>query len=96
MKAWLRRGHFKKKWPIQLELQNTQTVSRQRSKTPPMSVLDVTLNNLMVRFQLAEALGNKKYSFTAIALVLIRPGVVAPDWVLSMSKKELNYVLVLD
>ena len=30
---------------------NTMTVSLQRSKTPPMSVLDMTLNNLMVRFQ---------------------------------------------
>ena len=40
-------------WPSQLELQNILTASLQRGKTPspPMSVLDRTLNNLMVGFQ---------------------------------------------
>ena len=32
-------------------LQNTPTQSLQRGKTPPTSVLDMTLNNLMVRLQ---------------------------------------------
>ena len=36
-------------WPIRLRLHNTSTVSLQRSKTPPTSILDMTLNNLMVR-----------------------------------------------
>ena len=31
--------------------QNTPIAYLQRSKTPPMSVLDITLNNLMVRLQ---------------------------------------------
>ena len=35
----------------QLRLLNTQTASLQRNKTPSMSVLDMTLNNLMVRPQ---------------------------------------------
>ena len=36
----------------QMGLQNTLTASLQRGKTcPPISVLDMTLNNLMVRFQ---------------------------------------------
>ena len=38
-------------WPSQLGLQKTPTASLQRSKTPPMSVLDMTQNNLMVRLQ---------------------------------------------
>ena len=33
------------------ELQNTPTASLQRGKTPPMSVLDMTLNNQMVRLE---------------------------------------------
>ena len=37
---------------ISLGLRNTLTASLQRGKTPsPMSVLDITPNNLMVRFQ---------------------------------------------
>ena len=38
-------------WPSQLGLQNTLTAVLQRGKTPPMSVLDMTLNNLIVMFQ---------------------------------------------
>ena len=38
-------------WPSRLELQNTQTASLQRGKTPPINVLDMTLSNLMVRLQ---------------------------------------------
>ena len=34
---------------------------------PPMSVLDMTLNNLMVRFWSAGALANTEYTFIAIA-----------------------------
>ena len=34
-----------------LRLKNTLTASLLRSKTPPTSVLDMTLNNLMARFQ---------------------------------------------
>ena len=37
--------------PSRLELQNTPTASLQRGKTPPTSVLIMTLNNLKVRFQ---------------------------------------------
>ena len=32
-------------------LENTQTTSLLRATTPPTSVLDMTLNNLMVKFQ---------------------------------------------
>ena len=38
-------------WPSQLRLQNTPTASLQGGKTPPMSVMDIALNNLMVRLQ---------------------------------------------
>ena len=38
-------------WPSQLGLQNTLTASLQRGKTPPMSVQDMTLNNLMAWLQ---------------------------------------------
>ena len=38
-------------WPRWLGLQNTLTASLQRGKTPSMSVLDMTLNNLIVRLQ---------------------------------------------
>ena len=37
--------------PSRLGLQNTTTASLQKSKIPLKSVLDVTLNNLMVRLQ---------------------------------------------
>ena len=38
--------------PSQLGLKNTLTAPLQRGKTPPLtSVLDMTLNNLMMRFQ---------------------------------------------
>ena len=33
------------------ELQDTSTASLQRGKTSPKSVLDITLNNLMMRLQ---------------------------------------------
>ena len=38
-------------WPSRPGLQNTPTASLQRGKTLLTSVLDMTLNNLMVRFQ---------------------------------------------
>ena len=38
-------------WLGWLGPQNTPTASLQRSKTPPTSVLDMTLNNLMVKIQ---------------------------------------------
>ena len=38
-------------WPSRLGLQNTPSASLKRSKTPPTSVLDMTLNNLIVRLQ---------------------------------------------
>ena len=43
--------NFKIFWTSRLELQNTLTASLQKGKTPPKSVLDMTLNNLMVRLQ---------------------------------------------
>ena len=46
----------------------TPTASQQRSKTPPTSVLDITLNNLMVSLQWCQSLGNAEYPFIAIAL----------------------------
>ena len=42
---------YNRNWPTWVGLQNTPTASLQRSKTPPMSILDMTLNNLMVRLQ---------------------------------------------
>ena len=44
-------GQDSPKWPSQLGLQNTLTASQQRGKTLPMSVLDMILNNLMLRLQ---------------------------------------------
>ena len=38
-------------WPCRLGQQNTLIASLLRGKTPPMSVLDMTLNNLMARLQ---------------------------------------------
>ena len=43
--------HSQSQWPSQLGLQNTLTASLQRGKLPPTNVLDMTLNNLMVRLQ---------------------------------------------
>ena len=70
-----------------LGLQKTPTASPQRGKTPRTSVLDMTLNNLMVR--LPPVLGNLEYPFMVIAQVLpLWPGVVAPDSILSMGQIE--------
>ena len=38
-------------WSSRLGLENTPTISLQRNKTPPTSVLDMTLNYQMVRIQ---------------------------------------------
>ena len=38
-------------WPSQLGLQFTPTASPQKGKTPLTSVLDLSLNNLMVKLQ---------------------------------------------
>ena len=43
--------------PSQLGLQNTLTAPLKRGKTPLMSVLDMTLNNLMVRIQQCWSFG---------------------------------------
>ena len=37
--------------PCQLRLKNTPTASLQRGEIPQTSVMDMTLNSLMVRFQ---------------------------------------------
>ena len=46
-------------WPLPswLGLQNRTTASLKRGKTPQTSVLDMTLNNLMVRFQQCWSFG---------------------------------------
>ena len=78
--------------PSQLRLQNTLTTSLQRCKTPPMSVLDMTRNNLIVWFQ-------KCWSFGECRVPLycpLWPGVVAPDRVLSMGQIEVNCILMLN
>ena len=53
--------------------------SLQKGKTTTMSVLDMTLNNLMVRFQSLPLLSGQLW-----------PEVVAPDRALSMGQIELN------
>ena len=45
------RNKFGKFWPCRVGLQNTPTAFLQRVKIPPTGVLDITLNNLMVRLQ---------------------------------------------
>ena len=40
--------HHSPRWPSRLGLQNTPTSSLQKGKTTPTSVLDMTLNNLMI------------------------------------------------
>ena len=46
-----------KTYASRLGVQNTPTVSLQRSTTPPASVLDMTVNNLMVRLQHCRSFG---------------------------------------
>ena len=45
------KGQYITLWTNWLGLRDTLTASLQRGKTPPVSVLDMTLNNLMVRLQ---------------------------------------------
>ena len=83
-------------WPSQLELQYTLTASLQRSKTPPMSVLYMTLNN---HGEAPVMLKLKGMQSTPSLLLLpgsLWPGVVASDRVLSIGQIELKYVLMLN
>ena len=57
-------------WSSWIELQNTQITSLQRGKNLPKSVLEMTLNNLMVKFQ-------QCWNFRECGLLL--HWVVAPD-----------------
>ena len=61
-------------------------------KTAPTSVLDMTVK-ICSRMQLT--LRNAEYSFIAIAPGPLRPGVIAPDWVLSMCQIELKSALIV-
>ena len=66
-------------------------------KTPPTSVLDMTLDNLMVRFQWFWSFGKcGALRHCHRSQVHSGPGVVAPDWALSMVQMELNFVLMLN
>ena len=60
----------------------------------PKSVLDMTLNNLMVRFQWCGSF--RKYPLLPSLPGLLEPGVVAPDRALSMDQIERNCVLMLN
>ena len=63
----------------------------------PTSVLDMTLNNLMVRFQWCWSFGEYGVPLHChSSQVHIWPWVVAPDRALSMSQIELNFVLMIN
>ena len=61
------------------------------------SVLDMTLNNLIVRLQLCWGFGKcGEYPFIAIAFGSAPARVVALDWVQSMGQIEVKCVLILN
>ena len=70
--------------------QNTSTASLQKGKTSPMSVLNMTLNNLVMR--LHECWSFKECRVPLYCYI----GVIATDRVLSMGQIELNCVLMLN
>ena len=72
-----------------LGMWNIPTASLQRGKTQQTSVLNTTLNNLMARL-LYWSFGEYGV-LPSLPLFLgpLSPGVVAPDWVLSMGQIEL-------
>ena len=78
-----------------LGLYNTLTASLQGGETPlpATSVLDMTLNNLMLRFQWCWSFGGM-WSTSSLTLLPgpLWPGVVAPDRVLSVCRIELNWI----
>ena len=84
--------------PSWLGLMNTLTAPLQMGKIPPTPtcVLNMTLNNLMVRFQWCWSFWNAEHSFIAITPGPLWPGVVAPDGALSMVQIELNCILMLN
>ena len=62
----------------------------------PTRVLDMTLNNLMLRFQLCGRFGGIKSTPSLPSLPgPLRPGVVAPHRALYMGQIELKCVLML-
>ena len=67
----------------------TNCISAESKTLSATSVLDMTLNNLMVRFLWCWIFGESLPG-------LLWPGVVAPDRVLSMGQIELNCVLRLN
>ena len=67
-----------------LGLENKPSASLQRGKTPPTSVLDLTLNNLMVRFKWWWGFGECRAPLYYHRFKVHWPGVIEPDRVLSM------------
>ena len=83
-------------WPSRLGLQNTPATYLQRCKTLPMSVLDITPNNLIVRLPYCRSFGECRVPNSLPSLPgPLWLGVVAPDRILSMGQIELNCVLIL-
>ena len=83
--------------PSRLGLQNTLTASLQRGKIPLTSVLFMTLNNLMVIFQLCWSF--RECGGTPLLPSFpgqLWPWVVEPDRVLFMGQIEISYVLILN
>ena len=77
--------YYMEVWPSRLGQQNTQTSSLQKSKSPPTSVLDMILNNPMVRLQKCWSFGECGVSLSVFSLLRpLYPGVVVFHRVLSM------------
>ena len=83
-------------WPCQLGILNTQTASLQRGKTPPVSVLDMTLSKSDSEVPIMLELWGMWSTPSLPLFPGPLPGVVAPDWALSMGRIELNCVLMLN
>ena len=67
----------------------TDWISSRGIRPPLTSVLDMTLNNLMMSSNITGALWNVEHFFIAISPDPLCRGVVAPDRVLCMSQIEL-------
>ena len=65
-------------------------------RPPPTSVQDMTLNNLIVRFQWCWGFGEWQYPLFPLLFGPLWPGMVAPDRTLFMSQIKLECIRMLN
>ena len=77
-------------------LSGTNCLLMQRGKTPSMSLLDTTQDNLMMRLKMLELWRMRSNPSSPWLPGPLWPGLVAPDRALFMGQIELNCVILIN